>query len=476
MLTSLPPWPALVQAMSRPILYPLARAVARLVTGVYFRRIEVVGADRVPAHGPVILAANHPQSITDALVLGLATRRVVHYVAHSGLFAPWAKRWVLRGGGVIPIHRPTDVSDARTRNEQSFRACCDVLAAGGCIGIFPEGTSAQERRVQRFKTGTVRIALQAEQEHDFGLGVTIVPVALSFQSASHFRSRVLVTFGKPIAVSQWRQDFERDAEATVVELTGLLQERIRRNVVHIERDELDDFVRRVDRVVRSELLQREGLDVPGRSRFEREQTLSREIASAAGHLYESRPDLIGSLDGMLTEYEEHLQRLRLPDRIVREESATFRGEAIRLILFVVLGLPVAVWGLVWNYAPYRLTGVSAGRLTDDRTKVHWVQLGIGSALFLAFYSLWAGLALLTFSTPVALAILASMPPAGMFARWFATRLSRRQRHLRWAYLRSTRRLVVQRVLELRSSILATVDEAVEDHLARLQTRREEGTP
>ena len=65
--------------------------------------------------------------------------------------------------------------DPGQRNRESFRACIDVLARGGCIGIFPEGTSAHEPRLQPLKTGTVRIALQAEQEHDWKLGVAIVP-------------------------------------------------------------------------------------------------------------------------------------------------------------------------------------------------------------------------------------------------------------------------------------------------------------
>ncbi|HKK69730.1 MAG TPA: lysophospholipid acyltransferase family protein [Candidatus Krumholzibacteria bacterium] len=451
--------------MSRPVLYPFLRTLARLIAGVYFRRIEVVGAENVPARGPVILAANHPQSITDAMILGLASRRIVHYVAHSGLFANPVLRFLLESGGAIPVHRSTDVQDARTRNEQTFAACRDVLAHGGCIGIFPEGTSAQERRVQRFKTGTVRIALQTEDHHDFSLGVTIVPVGLSFQSALNFRSRVLVTFGEPIVVRDVADDYRVDPEPTVHALTDRLQERIRHQVVDVRRQELDDLVRQVERVYAGELLAREGLEIPGHSRFERELKLSREIARATDHFYRIRPEVIWNVKELLAEYHRRLDRLRLPDRIVRDEPSSFRGEAVRLAVVFVLGLPVAAWGALWNYIPYKLTGIVARMITRDLTKIHWSQLLVGTVLFVAFYAAWFAFALEHFGTVGQILFMASLPPAGIFTRWYVGSLVRRRRHLRWAYLQSTRRLVVQRVLDLRREIIRAMDAALEEHLA-----------
>ena len=455
-----------VHLLRQPLLYPVARAIARLIAVAYFRGLEVSGREHVPARGPVILAANHPQSITDALVLGLATDRVVHFVAHSGLFRRRIDRWLLRGGGVIPIHRPREVESAAQRNEASFRACRELLERGGCLGIFPEGTSQEERRVQRFKTGTVRIALDAEEHSGFGLGVVIVPVGLSFQSQRHFRSRVLVTFDEAIHVAQWRDDYLAAPEDTVLDLTSILQERIRHGVVDVQRPQLDTFVRDVERVYKGELLARDKLAVPGSTPFERDQALAREIARASEYFYETRPELLWSISELLDEYRRRLERLRLPDRIVKEEGAGFRGQALRLAVLATLGAPFAGWGLLFNYVPYKLTGVVARRMTRDSTKTHSAQIVVGSGLFLTSYALWAWIALQRFTGWEAAAFLLSLPLSGLFAHWFVVNMNRRRRHLRWAYLRSTRGLMVQRIQADRREIIDAMDAALAEYLAR----------
>jgi len=457
--------------MRRPIFYPFLCTLARWTTRVYFRRIEVEGLERLPARGPVILAANHPQSITDAVVLAVATPRLVHYVAHGGLFANPFTRFLMEGGGAIPIHRPRDVQGASGRNRQSFASCVKVLARGGCIGIFPEGISEDEPRLQRLKTGTVRIALQAEEEHDFGLGVSIVPVGLGFQSALSFRSRVLVTFGDPLIVREARSDFASDPESTVRRLTDDLTVRLRHQVVHVEREELEDFVRDVESVYRGELLEREGLEIEGHSRFAREQTVNREIARAAEEFYEHRPEVIADIRALLDGYHRHLEKLRLPDAIVRDEKHGFRAEAIRFAVVLVIGLPIAAWGTIWNWIPYRLTGIVARHLASDRTKIHWWQLASGSVLFLVFYAAWLLFAMERFDTAGTIAFMASLPPAGLFAQWYGTALGRRRAHVRWAALRGSRAVLVRRTLELRRVIIEAMDAALAEHLHR-STRHE----
>ena len=184
--------------MRTPLLYRFNRLVVRLGMRAYFRDVEVTGRSRIPTAGPVIFAANHPHSITDSLVLGLAADRMVHFIAHSGLFRNRLQAWFLRNSGVVPVHRPRDDAAASDRNLTMFATCFRILGDGGAIGIFPEGTSAEERRVQKLKTGAARIALGAEEQAAWQLGLTLVPVGLNFESSTRFRSRVLVKFGKPL--------------------------------------------------------------------------------------------------------------------------------------------------------------------------------------------------------------------------------------------------------------------------------------
>jgi hypothetical protein len=115
-----------------------------------------------------------------------------------------------------------------------FRACCEVLERGGAIGIFPEGTSRDEPRVERLKTGTARIALEAEAAHDFRLGVRVVPVGIHFETPRRFRSRVLLRAGVPLVPGTYAERYREDPRRAVEEFTSHLHAALADQVVHLE--------------------------------------------------------------------------------------------------------------------------------------------------------------------------------------------------------------------------------------------------
>ncbi len=449
-----------------PPLYRLFRVLGRVAARAYFHRVEIVHAERVPPEGPLILAANHPQSITDAWILAVASPRPIHFVAHSGLFSGPLRGALLRAAGMIPIHRPEDVTDAAARNEQAFAQACAVLHDNRCLGIFPEGTSQQQRRLQPLKTGTARIALEAERQGDFRLGVRIVPVGLSFQSRRRFRSRVLVLFGEPLVVADHRERFEEDPQAAARELTARLEEAIRHRVVDVRRSELEGFVRRAERVYKAELAERPELEIPGIGRFERDQYLARAIARATDWFYEHQPERLWGIGEMLERYERERQTLGLPDRLVREEGPGFARAATSLALRGLLGLPLAAWGLLTNYLPYRITVWSTRSLGPDATKTHPTQMAIGTVVFGSFYGAYLLWAQPRWGTGPTLALAISLPLSGLFARLYLVTLRRRRRYLHYAYLRSAHGLLLQKLRSLRTEIVAAMDEALEDYLAR----------
>ena len=57
----------------------------RMVTRVFFRQVEVVGLENIPA-GPVIFAGNHPNSLIDPILIITTCRRKVHFAAKDTLF------------------------------------------------------------------------------------------------------------------------------------------------------------------------------------------------------------------------------------------------------------------------------------------------------------------------------------------------------------------------------------------------------
>lgn len=166
------------------------RATASLLARACWR-VRVTGADRVPARGPVILAVNHMSLLDGPLVYATASR-AVRFLAKRELFVgPLGA--LLRSLGQIPV-------DRAGVDRSALRGCLDVLAAGGAIGIFPEGTRG-DGSVARIHHGVAYLALKAD--------AVVVPVACvgtrrpdsGLSSVAGFRRPVAVTFGVPFRVT-----------------------------------------------------------------------------------------------------------------------------------------------------------------------------------------------------------------------------------------------------------------------------------
>ncbi len=133
------------------------RPVARAGVSAYWD-LHVHGLDRVPTTGPVIFASNHVGWL-DGPLLAILSPRPVHALTKLEMFHGRLGT-LLTGAGQIPL-------DRFGADPSAIKSCLRVLADGGAIGIFPEGTrGAGEFDV--FHHGVTYLALVS--------GAPVVPV------------------------------------------------------------------------------------------------------------------------------------------------------------------------------------------------------------------------------------------------------------------------------------------------------------
>src|SRR4051812_40414883 len=166
--------------------------ILRLIARTFFRRIEIVGWEKVP-RGPVIFAANHPNGLVDPLLLLCFVPRPVSFLAKAPLFHYPLISFFVKRLDSIPVYRKSD--SVPGSNEQTFARARELLARGGSIAIFPEGTTHTDPQLKELKTGAARIALGAAASE-----LAVVPTGIYYTAKQTFRSSVLVVFGQPIQV------------------------------------------------------------------------------------------------------------------------------------------------------------------------------------------------------------------------------------------------------------------------------------
>lgn len=165
-------------------------AFSNLVRAMY--RLEVIGADRLPVTGPMVIAPNH-DSVLDGIILGAAISRELRFLGKAELWQSRLLGWVLNGLGAVGIKRGGGDHLALARMRQA-------IEAGQAVAIFPQGAICGDRVWHR---GAARLALVT--------GAPLVPVRLvgTAQALSRGRigfPRLRVIIGEPITVARAQEE------------------------------------------------------------------------------------------------------------------------------------------------------------------------------------------------------------------------------------------------------------------------------
>ncbi len=374
-----------------------------MAAGIYFRLR--VGGERIPATGPVLLVANHPNSLLDPVVVMAAARRPVRLLAKAPLFEDPKTAWFVRLGRAIPVHRASDDPTKMADNAAMFRAVHDALAAGDAVGLFPEGISHAAPAMAPLRTGAARIALGAAES--VGRGFPVVPVGLTFRQRDIFRSDARVVIGAPIA---WEDLAARSAEDTgaVRELTARIAAGLAAVTLNLDSWEDEPLVRTAVRVWEAE----RGAMPETSERAARLAITTRILADVRARVDAEGAEVVR----VVAEHRRRLERMRMrPADLVADvgwwRSASWAARRLPFVLPVWLLLGVAGWLLF--VIPYQLTGIVVGRFRlEADTRSTWKFL-VGGGLYITWVVVLAVAAGVIWNLWAALTVLVVVPVVGM---------------------------------------------------------------
>ncbi|HET8577879.1 MAG TPA: lysophospholipid acyltransferase family protein [Methylomirabilota bacterium] len=450
-------------------LYSFVRGVARFWLWFFFKRVEVQHAERVPLGGPVLLCINHPNNLIDSLLVGAVITRKVHYLATAALFRNRLVGRFLSACGAIPVYRRQDDPDKMDRNTETFAACFRALEAGGLVGIYPEGTTHAEARVQRIKTGAARIALEYEARRQGGgpgEPLTVIPVGLTFDVRKSFQGHVRVAFGEAVPVGPYLGGYREEPAKAVEALTTAIQWGMEAEVLHVERMDHAGLVRAVDELYRSELIRELQAERGLSPRQIDTVRLARSIAEAVAYFEGRDPERAAHLADRITRYRAMLAAYQLRDMAVRArlERPPARRR-LRRSWQAALGLPLFVYGAVVSGLPYFLPRWLARRIAHKETDYATTRLLASIVALPLFWGLEIWLVWHFAGLRWAALFALSLPVSSVLAYHYLAGLSRLKSQLGFTMLALTRRQAAKRLLVERRSLIAEIEQAKTDFLA-----------
>jgi 1-acyl-sn-glycerol-3-phosphate acyltransferase len=205
--------------------YAFMRWLMRFMTRTYLVGLfKVVGAENVPRSGPVIICPNHSANLDPPMVPAFLPRGDSWSMAKSEYFKGGFITWVFRQYHAFPVVR-------HSADRIAIRRAFEIIESGHALIIYPEGTRVESGVLARPEPGAGFIAQKA--------ACPVVPVGLTgtrecLPKGARWprRTRVSITFGKPLIVLRKRPDGtrvsrEEAADAIMLEIAELLPERQR---------------------------------------------------------------------------------------------------------------------------------------------------------------------------------------------------------------------------------------------------------
>lgn len=319
-----------------------------------FWRYQVVGLENIPDNGAVIYASNHANALIDPLTIITSTKIQKVYMMRADLFKNKRIGKILTWMKTMPIFRVRDgLQQVRENNTASINNAVAVAASGVPLGIFPEATHRTKHSLRQLTKGVFHIALEAYRQLGDTKPVYILPIGLEYGDYFRYRSTVLLSYGKPINVSEFVKTHPDDSEPVIINrLKEILTERMSELISYLPDNEDYDaaweFVK----------LRAGKQDGPLTRRFAR----NRDAINELRQMKQNEPTRAQTLLRKADEFRRKRTEAKISSHAVVRNPSFWR--IVRRTFHVVCGLPFFILAAVANLPIWAVTAFVHSKIGD----------------------------------------------------------------------------------------------------------------
>lgn len=174
------------------MLYKLLHFPAKLALLIWCRYLRIKNKEILQADGPLLIAANHPNSFLDAILLCALFKRPIYSLARGDAFKNKFVHKIFLSLKMFPVYRVSEGVENLDENYKTFDECIEVFKKNAIVLIFSEGKCINEWHLRPLKKGTARLAINAWEQ---GIPLKVIPLGLNYNSFTSFGKNIIANFG-----------------------------------------------------------------------------------------------------------------------------------------------------------------------------------------------------------------------------------------------------------------------------------------
>ncbi|HDR50883.1 MAG TPA: hypothetical protein ENN90_04580 [Mariniphaga anaerophila] len=396
--------------------YWFLKQYVRFAEWLIYKNIIVTGKEKIPHNKPIVFAPNHQNALSDPLAVLLNTRFQPVWLARADIFGKSkVADTLLRFMKIMPVYRLRDGKANLEKNEQTFADSIKVLENNFALALFPEAAHSAKRQMLVHKKAVPRIVFMAGEKTSNQLDIQIIPTGIYYSHYWKFNRSVIVNFGNPILVKDYIDTYSVNPNKAVIALKNKIYDAILPLTINIKSKRFYNEFERIREIYGKHFLKRQNKNYSILNLFKSDQQLTEKL----DELEAVHPEETEKLAAEVNDLYERIKSAGLRSWLFNKNE-NHLAKLPAGVFILLIGLPVFVWGFLFNAIPFFLIDRLIRKKVKDESFWSTFFLGAGLVVFPVLYL--AQLLAVAWFIPgfwLKLAFLASLPLAGKLAfNWY----------------------------------------------------------
>jgi 1-acyl-sn-glycerol-3-phosphate acyltransferase len=393
--------------------YEIIRIYVRFAFWLTHKKIVITGRQFIPKGKPIIFAPNHQNALMDPLALACTNLYQSVWLARADIFKSKTVSSILKYLKLLPVYRIRDGKDNLSNNEDVFAQVIQLLENKKTIALFPEAAHSGKRQMLPHKKAIPRIALEAEAKNNFKLDLQIVPVGITYNHYWKFNRSLIVQYGKPIEIVQFREEYLENPQKTMLDLRDEIHRKLIPLIIQIESKTYYPEYERI--------MQLAGKAYSKRRFFCKNSSLQlfyaeKELICKLEQLEDLQPENFSNLIAATRKYSSEMEKATISDDQIENAGNASWSMVFISLTVAILSLPIFIFGFIFNAIPFIIPRTILQLKVKDKTFMSSFNFVTGLIAFPVYYLIAAYILFVWMnSIQVAIITLIAMPFVGKIA-------------------------------------------------------------